>query len=82
MMSTIIEPAISKVETVLMPMRVNMAIGEDNGNQEATIMSGESTSPLLMPKTTIMNAATNMKVKGVSAVLRSSILETVEPIAP
>ena len=65
-----------------MQIRVNIAIGEVKGMKEQTFIRTVSTFPLVMEKRTIMKAARNRKVMGITEVLISSSLDAVEPIAP
>jgi len=73
---------ISYTGTVLMAIRVNIAIGDVNGINEQTFIATFSTVPLDMEITTMTKAAINKNVSGMTDVLISSTLDAVEPIAP
>ena len=80
--STAMEIAISYQATVLIQIRVNIAIGEVNGIYEQTFISTVSTLPPVIENITIKNAMINKKVIGITEVLISSNFDAVEPIAP
>ena len=77
-----IEAAISCQATVLMQILVNIAMGEVNGMYEQTSIAALSNVPLLMENITTINAMIKRNVIGITEVLISSSLDTVEPIAP
>ena len=76
------EIIISYIGTVLMAIRVNIAIGEVNGTKEQIFIAILSMLPLDMENTTTIKAAMNKNVKGMTEVLMSSTLDAVEPMAP
>ena len=76
------ESRISRPGTSLIAMRVNMAIGEVSGKRESPFMSSELTSPLVMALVETTKPATKMIWMSITTDERSSILETVEAMAP
>lgn len=78
----IIEIVMCKGFTVLMAMRANIAIGEQNGIKDKIFISSESTLPEMMLVIGTINAITIRNVSGVVSVLRSSVFEAREPNAP
>ena len=80
--STAIDAKISGSGTELIAMRVNIAIGEVNGTNEHIRMAVLSTAPDDMENITTIKPTTNSMEIGITAVLMSSILETVDPMAP
>ena len=76
------EIMISHAGTVVMAILVNMTIGEVNGMYEHTLMKVLSRLPDDMENMAIMKQMTRIMVIGVMAVPRSSMRDTVEPIAP
>ena len=76
------EMTISYHGTVLIAMRVNIAIGEVNGIYEHRIIHILSTFPLVMEKITTMKATINSIVIGMTEVLMSSSFDAVDPTAP
>ena len=79
---TAIEIAISYQATVLIAILVNIAIGDVKGIYEQISIAVLSIEPLLIENTTTKNAMTNKYVMGMTEVLISSNLDTVDPIAP
>ena len=77
-----IEVKISYQGTVLMAILVNMDIGDVNGIKEQTNIKVLSILPEASENITTKYAMINNIVIGIIAVLISSSLDTVEPIAP
>ena len=65
-----------------MAIRVNMAIGEVSGKSESIFINTELISPLLMALVDATKPITKMIWMSIRADERSSILETVEAMAP
>ena len=78
----IIEMKISYQATVLIQIRVNIAIGEVNGIYENTFINAEFTFPSIIESRTTIKAIMNKKETGHAIVLISSSFDAVEPIAP
>ena len=76
------EMTISYQGTVLMAIRVNMAIGEVKGMKEQIFIRRLSTLPLDMENMVTRKAMMNSIITGMEDVLISSTLEAVEPTAP
>ena len=76
------EMTISYQGTVLMAIRVNMAIGEVKGMKEQIFIRRLSTLPLDMENMVTRKAMMNSSITGMEDVLISSTLEAVEPTAP
>ena len=77
-----IEMKISYQATVLIQIRVNIAIGEVNGIYENTFINTEFTLPPTIENITTIKAIMKRKVTGNTIVLISSSFDAVEPIAP
>ena len=77
-----IDATISYHATVLIQIRVNIAIGDVNGIYEQMIIAVLSIVPLLIENTTTINAIIKRNVIGITDVLISSSLDAVDPIAP
>ena len=76
------EIAISHHGTVLIAMRVNIAMDDVNGMNEHTFIRIVSILPEDMENTTTKKDMRKRKVTGCTEVLISSSLDTVDPIAP
>ena len=76
------EIIISYHDTVLIAIRVNIAIGDVNGTKEHTFIKILSTFPEANECITTKKAIINSIVIGITEVLMSSSLDAVEPMAP